>query len=128
MARQTAPITACLSHDRGINVGVSDCHQNRSATDEPVIFSQELATVSVGGQDRAATLAQTNAHGAGALAAGSERHLVSVGEKRTRLPGWERQRLRTSRDFEEAAECPGRPSRDGAAAQQIAGAEVAAVH
>src|SRR5262245_23030767 len=31
-----APTTACVSHDRGINVGVSDCHQNRSASDEPV--------------------------------------------------------------------------------------------
>ena len=93
MARQIALTTACISHDRGINVGVSDCHQNRSATEEPLArisdedFSQELATVSASGQDSAATFAQADAHGAWALAAGSERHLVAVGEKRTRFPG-----------------------------------------
>lgn len=36
MARQIALTTTCIRHDRGINVGVSDCHQNTSASDEPL--------------------------------------------------------------------------------------------
>jgi|SRR5689334_11366015 len=36
MARQIAPIAVCICHDRGISVGVSDCHQNRSASNEPL--------------------------------------------------------------------------------------------
>src|SRR5215510_2992588 len=89
-----------------MSVGVSDCHQNRSATDDPLSdrmsdgdFSQELATVSLSRQDDAATLAQANAHGAGTLAAGSERHLVSVGEKCARFAGLQLQGPRTSGDF-----------------------------
>src|SRR5262249_52229272 len=35
MARQIALIPVCIAHDRGISVGVSDCHQNRSASNEP---------------------------------------------------------------------------------------------
>src|SRR5262245_18075113 len=36
MARQIAPITVCIPHDRGISVGVSDCHQNTSASNDPL--------------------------------------------------------------------------------------------
>src|SRR5215470_606220 len=89
MARQTAPMVACTSHDRGISVGVSDCHQKRTASDEPP---------SVGGPSTRAPLVPCGSPplGGAASGAGSPRALDSPERQRQGGSNLRRGRCRIS--------------------------------